>query len=301
VPHSDAVRTVTARAVAAVLLLALAACGGGDDTAAPSPAPSPVPSPSPAPVATTAEPSPGDGQEETTAVAVYYLRDVQPVGPRLYREFHRRPVADDPVRDAVEAMLTQEPADPDYTSLWPSAARVRDARVEGDLATVDFSRAVVDEGSAGASFEAVSLQQLVHTVTAADTSVRRVQVLVEGERRESLWGHVDVREPLSRAPQEGVLGPIWVIEPQEGGTVASGGEVTGVATVFEATVSWEWRQGDRVVAEGFSTASEGAPGRGDWTAPVDVPPGDYELRAFSESAEDGSPMFTETKRVTVTG
>jgi hypothetical protein len=284
-------------AVALCAVLALGACGGGDDTATPaSPAPTAAPTPSPAPAPTAA---PTDGESDSSAVAVYYLRDVEPAGPRLYREFHARPASDDPVRTAVELMLTEPPKDPDYTSLWP-AVEVLDIRVEGDLATVDLPERVVDEGSAGASFEAASLQQLVHTVTAADPSVQRVQLLVEGERRESLWGHVDVREPMSRAPQADVLGPIWVIEPDEGGSVARGGEVRGVATVFEATVSWQWVQGEQVVAEGFSTASEGAPGRGEWTAPVDVPDGVYELRVFSESAEDGSPMFTETKSVTVT-
>jgi hypothetical protein len=287
-------------AVALCLVLGLGACGGGDDTATPAPptqtAATPPADPSPAETPTDGE---TDSETETAAVAVYYLRDVEPAGPRLYREFHARPASDDPVRAAVELMLTEPPKDADYTSLWP-AVEVRDVRVEGDLATVDLPQRVVDEGSAGASFEAVSLQQLVHTVTAADPSVQRVQLLIEGERRESLWGHVDIREPMTRAPQVDVLGPIWVIEPGEGGSVAAGGEISGVATVYEATVSWEWRQGGAVVAAGFSTASEGAPGRGDWTAPVDVPAGVYELRVFSESAEDGSPMFTETKNVTVT-
>jgi hypothetical protein len=289
-------------AVGLCAVLALAACGGGDDTATPSPpAPTPVSPPATPTPGTTPTPAPAPEPSGTEARAVYYLQDVEPTGPRLYREFHARPTTDDPVRDAVEAMLTVPPQDPDYASLWPSATEVRDVRVEGDLATVDLSQQVVDEGSAGASFEAVSIQQLVHTVTAADTSVRRVQLLVEGERRETLWGHVDVREPVERAPQQDVLGPIWVIEPAEGGSVARGGQVSGVATVYEATVSWQWLQDGRVVAEGFSTATEGAPGRGEWSAPVDVPPGDYELRAFSESAEDGRPMFPETKSVTVTG
>ncbi|HVM27436.1 MAG TPA: GerMN domain-containing protein [Mycobacteriales bacterium] len=288
------------RTAAAVLCAALLLAGcGGDDPAAPPP---PEPTTSPAATTPDTEPTtePTDDQQETEARAVYYLRDVQPAGPRLYREFHARPATDDPVRDAVEAMLSEPPKDPDYTSLWPDGVDVLDVRVESGLATVDLS-ARAGEGSAGAVFEGVSLQQLVHTVTAADPSVQRVQLLVDGATRETLWGHVDVREPVERAPQAEILGPIWIIEPGEGGSVPTGGEVSGVATVFEATVSWQWVQDGRVVEEGFSTASEGAPGRGEWTAPVEVPPGDYELRAFSESAEDGSEMFVETKRVTVTG
>ena len=71
--------------------------------------------------------------------------------------------------------------------------------------------------------------------------------------------------------------------------------------MFEGTVSWEWIRDGTVVAEGFSTADQGAPGRGAWSATVDVPPGNYVLRAFSSSAEDGRPMFVDDKDVRVTG
>jgi hypothetical protein len=60
-------------------------------------------------------------------------------------------------------------------------------------------------------------------------------------------------------------------------------------------------QGGTVVASGFSTASEGAPKRAPWSAKVDVPAGDYELRAFESSAEDGAPTYVDSKSVTVTG
>jgi spore germination protein GerM len=294
-------RTLRLAAAVAVVALALAGCGdGGRDTATPA-SPTPTPTTSPATSSPTASPTPtATATTSTVARAVYYLRDVQPAGPRLYREFHPRPEVDDAVADAVAAMLAEAPRDPDYTTLWPSGTEVRGVTISGDLATVDLSDRAT-QGNAGAEFEAMSIQQLVHTVTAADPSVRRVQLRVEGQPRETLWGHVDTSGPIARAPQETTLGPVWIIEPEEGGSVSRGGRVTGAATVYEATVSWQWAQGGTVVAEGFSTATEGAPGRGDWSAPVDVPPGEYELRAYSESAEDGRPMFLETKSVTVTG
>jgi hypothetical protein len=290
------VRSTTAGVCVAVL--ALAGCGGGDgdDVASPSPSPSPTsasPTPSPA-VSPTASPA-----AETEARAVYYLRDTER-GPKLYREFHARPVTGDAVRDAVEAMLTEPPKDSDYTSLWPAGSSVRSVQVSGDTATVDLSQQAA-QGNAGAEFESVSIQQLVHTVTAANTSVQQVQVTIEGQARETLWGHVDTRRPIRRAPAVDVLAAVWVLTPEEGGSVARGGEVGGVATVFEATVSWQWVQGGGVVAEGFSTATEGGPGRGDWTAPVEVPPGDYVFRAFESSARDGSEQSVDTKNVTVTG
>jgi hypothetical protein len=285
---------------AAALLLTLPACGddgenGTEELSSPTSAATPVATSTPG--APTAEPT--SEPAESSAVAVYYLMDTTN-GPRLYREFHNRPAGEDPVRDAVQAMLEVPAVDPDYTSLWPAGVQVQDVSREGDVVTVDLSAGAL-EGNAGSSFEQMSVQQLVHTVTAAEPSAQRVQLTIDGERRESLWGAVSIGEPVGRAPAAEVLGPVWVLTPTEGGTLAAGEQFGGVATVFEATVSWQWLQDGEVVAEGFSTATEGAPGRGEWSAAVDVPPGDYELKAFESSAKDGSETFVDTKRVTVTG
>ncbi|HWH06702.1 MAG TPA: Gmad2 immunoglobulin-like domain-containing protein, partial [Gaiellaceae bacterium] len=69
-------------------------------------------------------------------------------------------------------------------------------------------------------------------------------------------------------------------------------EISGSARVFEANVSLrlETAAGQALV-ETFATASEGAPGRGDFeaTLPFDVDePTDAFLVAFEASADDGS-------------
>lgn len=283
----------------------LAGCSGaGDESLAPTdPSPStatPSATPTTPAPSSTASPSSSTPAGETSARAVYYVMDTGRTGPRLYREFAARPDTGDILGDAVETMLTRPAQDPDYTSLWPTDTEVLAARVEGSTAFVDLSEQAT-QGGAGSAFEAASLQQLVHTVTAAEPSAERVQLLVDGEPVETLWGAVDTSEPVRRGPAAEVLGAVWLLTPTEGGTLAQGAEFGGQATVFEATVNWEWVQGDTVVADGFSTASEGAPGRGDWAGTVDVPPGDYVLRAFESSAEDSQPTFVDSKRVTVTG
>ncbi len=292
----------TSLLLASVLCTSLAACGGDEPTrsagstatrsATASASASSSPSASP-----TASPTPS---VRTSAVAVYYLRDTGGTGTRLYREFHRRPVTDQPARDAVEAMLEQDPDDADYLTLWPKGTGVNDVTIEGSTATVDLT-ATAAKGQSGPEAEGTSLQQLVYTVTAAEPSVRSVRVLVDGQARETLWGHIDASRPTSRAPAAEILGPVWILQPTEGATLKRGDSFGGEASVFEATVNWQWVQGDTVVAKGFSTASVGAPGRGPWSATVDVPAGDYELRAFESSAEDGAPTFVDTKQVTVAG
>ena len=274
-------------ALSLAVMLAVSGCGDDDGGSLGAPTTSPAASPSVA-----ASPTPAD----TEARAIYWLGATkEPRGPRLYREFVRRPATADAVRDAVSAMLELEPTDPDYTSLWAAGTTVRDVRRDGTTAVVDLSREATTNGG-GSAFEAMTLQQLVHTVTAADPSLKAVRLLVEGEPVETLWGSADASKPISRGPAYEVLGPVWLDVPD--GSVLTG-EFGGTATVFEATVSWQLRQGADLVEEGFSTATEGGPGRGTWTATADVPPGDYELWAFESSAEDGRVTWLDTKRVTV--
>lgn len=286
------------RSVPLVALALLAAgCAGSSSPTAVDQASRPSPSSGPAspssPAAAPASPTAGG----TSARAVYYLRDTTN-GPRLYREFHRRPATTGVVRDAVTAMLTEPPVDGDYTSLWAKGTHVLGVRIDGTTAVVDLS-AEARTGRGGAAFEGSTLQQLVWTATAADPALRAVQLLIEGKRVGSLWGHVDTSGPLTRGQAAVELGPVWILTPADG-RVARGGTFGGEASVFEATVSWELRQGGKVVKRGFTNAAQGAPGRGPWSATADVPPGDYVLRAFESSAKDGSETFVDDKPLTVT-
>ncbi len=287
-------------AVPALLVLGLlAGCGSDapDVQSVAAPSSSATASTAASDTPSSAAPTPSsepDGQ--TGARAVYWLGATDdPRGPRLYREFEQRPVGD-PVQDAVELMLTGEPNDPDYTSLWADGTELLGVGRDGTTAVVDLSREATTNGG-GSAFEAMTLQQLVHTVTAADTALTAVQLLVEGEEVETLWGSVDTRQPIRRAPAAETLGPVW-LDVQEGAALAEP-SFGGTATVFEATVSWQLRQGESVVTEGFSTATTGAPERGEWSGTADVPPGDYVLWAFESSAQDGSITWLDTKSITV--
>lgn len=274
---------VAVRAVVPLSLVLLLAGCSGDPSAAPSrPAPTTSPAASPAPAPATSR-------------ALYWLGTDDRRGPRLYREFVPLPAAADPVRDALSAVLTGAPLDPDYRSSWAAGTTVLDVTREGTTAVVDLSQQARTNGG-GSAFEAASVQQLVHVVTAADPTVRAVRLLIEGEPVDSLWGAVDVSGPLTRGPAAEVLGPVW-LDVVEGAVLDR--DFGGTATVFEATVSWQLRSGGRVVQEGFSTATEGAPGRGTWEGQLDAPPGSYELWAYESSAEDGSVTWLDTKSVTI--
>ena len=294
------------RSLPLVLLSAvlLAGCGASSSPATSSPAASsPAAAPAPAPAATpSATEGPGDGPAAVPAGAgtatrtVYWLGATDdPRGPRLYRELLAVPDTGDAVQDAVGRMLAGAPDDPDYASLWADGTELLSVSRDGTTAVLDLSSQATTNGG-GSAFEAMTVQQLVHTATAAEPSLTGVRLLVEGEPVETLWGAVDLSGPLTRTPDEETLGPVWLDVP-EGGVLD--GPFGGSATVFEATVSWQLRAGDRVVDEGFDTATVGAPERGEWSATTDAAPGAYELWAFESSAQDGSVTWLDTKRVTV--
>jgi hypothetical protein len=232
--------------------------------------------------------SPSGTPPPAPTVPVYLLGDTE-TGPRLYREF--RPVGvGDAARVAADA-LAAAPADPDYRTPWAGVPVTGMSRAGTD-ATVTFG-AAPRLRTAGEA--ALAVQQVVHTVTAADPRLRRVRVVAPG------LPAALTRAPLPRAPQLDVLAPVWLLSPADGDRSGGMMVLSGTASVFEATVNIEVRSDTDVVARATATASAGAPERGEWTATVTLPPGDYTVAAYEVSAKDGSRQFVDTKRVTVTG
>jgi hypothetical protein len=223
---------------------------------------------------------------------VYYLAD-QHGQPRLYREFHLVPLrSGSPVVTALYEMFGDRAADPDYVSAWSATARVRSARTTGDQFSVDLSPGALQ--SSDGLVRARSVQQLVYTVTAADNTIRRVRLTVGGAPLPEAGGPL-----LTRAPRIDVEGPVWILEPVQGQRVARTFTVRGIASVFEANVSYDVRRGGRTVLQGFATAESAAPARAAWRASLTLAPGTYELRAYERSAQDGSVTYLDTKTVVV--
>ena len=225
------------------------------------------------------------------AIPVYYLADVAG-GPRLYREFHALPLLNgSPALTAVTEMLRGTPVDPDYSSPWPKTVTVRSLTVSGDLATVDLSGFV----TVGAAYEAASVQQLVYTVPAADHSVTRVKLLVNGAVPAS--GHIDWSNPVTRADALDAQAFVWILAPQQGDTVSSPFTVSVYGTGWEGNVPLEVYQGDRVVASTHVTTMMG--GFVEAHTTIQLSPGTYELRAYTDNGRDSTLQLWDTKTFAV--
>ena len=304
---------VAAAAAVAALAGGLYLGTRGDDprpspaaTATPSPATTASPSPTePTPSATSTPPaSSATTRAPGTQAALLPVYYVGPVGGerqvfRLYREFLRGTAAatagdEERAMAALElAVAPQRSPAAGYLQPW-SGTSVEAVSVTPTLITITLSNpgspAVTDQ-----DVRRVAVQQLVWTAQAAvgkGTIPVRFDV---ADGSTALFGALPTTDTYNRPPSReeyyNDLAPIWVTAPSPGQELPAGTPVTvkGEATVFEATVGWQLRRGGTEVKAGFATASEGAPGRGAYSFSLGaLTPGDYTVRVFERSMEDGN-------------
>ena len=102
---------------------------------------------------------------------------------------------DHPARTAME-LLAAPPQGSGMAGLLPQEAKIKGLWIKDEIAYVDFSEAITQ--SAGSTSERLLVAAIVNTLTEFP-EVQSVQLLVEGKRRATLQGHVDISEPLSRS------------------------------------------------------------------------------------------------------
>lgn len=94
---------------------------------------------------------------EIRALAQYWVADTSR-GFRLYREFARLEVTPDPITAALRSLVSSQPRDSDYTSLWPVDTTINSVVVDGHEATIDLS---FDKLNVGAEGESLAIAQFV--------------------------------------------------------------------------------------------------------------------------------------------
>ena len=112
---------------------------------------------------------------------------------------------------------------------------------------------------------------------------------------------VDVagRTGLTRNDFANYVPPILVESPASGATVGTTFQVSGSASVFEATLVVQLVRDGEVLSKQTVTASAGAPDRGTFAATFHTTAGALTIQAFAPSAADGSPQHEVDVPVTV--
>jgi hypothetical protein len=260
------------------------------------------PSQTPPPPTTESTPPP---TEVVATVPVYYVTET-PAGTRLAREFRSVPAPNGPVVAAVETMLAEDPRDPDYRRLWDSSTDVESVEVDDGIIEIHLTGST-DNTGAGDDVARLAIQELVYTVTAALSSIGEngglpVQMLVDGEPAEGLWGTLDLSDPVERLPQLDVRQHVQINNPAESAIVGRTVTVDGEAAVYEANVLWQILDDAGNEVQSGSTTAETCCQFSPFRFPVELEPGTYTV-LVSESdpsgGAEGRPPMSDSRNFTV--
>jgi hypothetical protein len=224
---------------------------------------------------------------QTMEVAVYYLKggneDIY-----LVREVHQVEKTAEVALAALNELIKGEPLTQDAHRVLPEDTRILGINIDNGLATVDFSPEVL-RANVGSSGEELGIASIVNTLTEFPT-IQEVSFMVDGQVENAMdwWGHVGLYEQPFQRDLSNVFEPaIWVTSPVKDQVITSPVTIRGNARVFEATVSFRLKDAaGNVLAEGFTTAAEGAPGRGDFEGELAFKPegsGQGQLEVFEVS------------------
>lgn len=135
--------------------------------------------------------------EETLAEREVTLYFAEPRGRYLARETAIISDCEDD-RDCVRALLEQLINGPqgDNVRVLPAATRIEGVELENDLVRINFSRHLVDHHPGGSMTELLSIYSLINSLSESFPYLRQMQILVEGEVRQTLKGHVRIDHPV---------------------------------------------------------------------------------------------------------
>ncbi|MBO4401637.1 MAG: GerMN domain-containing protein [Selenomonadaceae bacterium] len=160
---------------------------------APLPPPSNEPAPPPQPVTTDTAPS--TPRERNIDIKVYFPDEA---GINLVAVKRRIRITSENQKyeDAVKIIMAN-PKEMELTSIFPRGAKLNKITLENGTAYVDFSETLQRYFVGGSTGEELLVTSLVDTLTEFP-EVKRVQILIDGEEIETLAGHMDLSEPLTR-------------------------------------------------------------------------------------------------------
>lgn len=104
-----------------------------------------------------------------------------------------------PVKSAVELLLAG-PKNQELLAVFPKEVKLKSITVKDHIAYVDFNDQLIKHKVGGSAGEMLLVGALVDTVTEF-SEIKKVQILVEGKKIETISGHMDTSEPIGRMEQ----------------------------------------------------------------------------------------------------
>lgn len=106
-----------------------------------------------------------------------------------------------PAQSAME-LLMAGPKNKDLLPVISPVAKLISIKVKDKVAYVNFSEKLKKENPGGSTNEILTIGAIVNTLTEFP-EIKKVQILIEGKVVQTLSGHLDISEPLSRS--EGII------------------------------------------------------------------------------------------------
>jgi len=133
-------------------------------------------------------------EQETMQVTIYHATNDAMF---LVPEIHVVPKNDHPAQTAIELLLAGT-KNADLVSVIPPDTQLRNVWVKDHIAYVDFNDNLIKKNTGGSTSELLLVGAIVNTLTEF-SNIEQVQILVEGKKIDTIVGHMDIVEPLSRS------------------------------------------------------------------------------------------------------
>ncbi len=107
---------------------------------------------------------------------------------------------DEPVAALIVKALIAGPREKSLYPTIPPETQLLGLEVSDGIAHVNFSPEIATKHWGGSTGELLTIGSLVNSLTEL-SEIKAVQFLIDGEIRESIWGHGITSEPIERIPE----------------------------------------------------------------------------------------------------
>jgi germination protein M len=145
-------------------------------------------------------PVPDDAGEDSAApqtrtITLFFLSDEDNLLHPEEREIYTHELTVFEAKQAIEELVRGSSSG--AVASVPPGTRLREMYIIRDgIAYVDFSRELKDNHGSGTAAETATVFAIVNTLTYNFESIKRVSILIGGNERETLNGHIDLTRPL---------------------------------------------------------------------------------------------------------
>lgn len=116
------------------------------------------------------------------------------------------PITNNMAAAAMEELLAGS-RNPDLVTVIPAGTKLNSLSIRQDVAYVDLSSDILNTPNRGSASESLIVASIVNTLTEFP-EIKKVQILIDGKKKETLYGHMDLSQPLTRFRESAASGMI---------------------------------------------------------------------------------------------